>query len=756
MANFKRVLTLVLALLLLPGILDCVTLSAGAAETASGTCGEGLTWALTEDGTLIISGTGSMLDYACSDWNSNYTPWYDYRDQITAVVVEEGITYIGKDCFRDLANMTEISLPDSLTEIGINSFRNCASLETVDLPEGLTKLGWYTFSNCTSLKTVVIPDGCTTTGGFNGCTSLTSVNIPKAATVISYSAYNGCSALKEIEIHDGITEIQSSAFRGCASLTELIIPDSVTYISDWAFADCTGLTSIVIPENVEYLGVCTFENCTNLKTIQLPQKMDMSGSFSGLGGSNFMNCTSLTEVNIPEGVEELGQEMFLNCSSLPIIVIPDSVTDLAMGAFGHCVSLRQIYFLGDAPEFARVWVENGQTHIFADVTASVYYPAGNATWTEEVMQDYGGNLTWKALSTTLGAPELKVTNVASSGKPKLSWSAVERAVKYRVYRATGKNGAFKLLSTTTGTSLTNTSTTAGTLYYYYVEAVDADGYVSRPSAAVSRTCDLARPVITLSNVASTGKVKISWEKIEGAVKYEVYRSTDNKTWSKLSTVSGTSLTNTSTTAGTLYYYKVKAIASNSGANSAYSTVKSRRCDLARPSISSLTIISSTGKIKVKWGAVDGAVKYALYCSTDNKTWTKLVTTTGTSINHNSAVAGTRYYYKVYAIASNSAANSAYSTVKDGYCDLARPTLTVKLNSKDKPVLTWNEIDGAVKYAVYRSTDNKTWTKMITTTGTKLTHSSAVAGTTYYYKVRAIASVSNANSAYSTVKTITAG
>ena len=80
---------------------------------------------------------------------------------------------------------------------------------------------------------------------------------------------------------------------------------------------------------------------------------------------------------------------------------------------------------------------------------------------------------------------------------------------------------------------------------------------------------------------------------------------------------------------------------------------------------------------------------------------------------------------------------------------------MKLNTSGKPVLTWTKIEGAVKYEVYRSTDNETWTKLSTTTGTKLTNTSVVAGTTYYYKVKAIASNTAANSAYSTVKSIAA-
>jgi fibronectin type 3 domain-containing protein len=170
----------------------------------------------------------------------------------------------------------------------------------------------------------------------------------------------------------------------------------------------------------------------------------------------------------------------------------------------------------------------------------------------------------------------------------------------------------------------------------------------------------------------------------------------------------------------------------------------------------LSNVASTGKIKISWKAITGAVKYEVYRSIDNENWTLLKTTTGTSLTNTSTTAGELYYYKVKAIASNSGANSAYSSVKSRTCDLARPTLTVSLNSKDKPVLSWTKVTGAVKYEVYRSTDGESWTLLKTTTSTKLTNSSATSGTTYYYKVRAIASSSSANSAYSTVKSVKAG
>ena len=174
-----------------------------------------------------------------------------------------------------------------------------------------------------------------------------------------------------------------------------------------------------------------------------------------------------------------------------------------------------------------------------------------------------------------------------------------------------------------------------------------------------------------------------------------------------------------------------------------------------------TNVASTGKVKLSWDAVEGAAKYELYwAASKNGTYTKIATTTNTSIINNSAKAGKQYYYKVRAIhATNSGATSAYSEIVTRSCDLPQPTLTVKLNSSGKPVLSWSKVEGAAKYEVYRATSkNGTYTLIYTTTsGTSVTNTSNVkAGVTYYYKVRAVHGTnSGAHSAYSAIKSITA-
>ena len=569
-----------------------------------------------------------------------------------------------------------------------------------------------------------------------------------------------------------------TAYTGDA--TRLVIPaviegKTVTDINEGAFEECTSLEEVVLPEGLLSIGNRAFKYCTNLKTIQLPSSLQEleEGAFwaSGLqsivipegitviSSYTFEHCEDLTSVTLPESVTTIGLWAFSGCSALREITIPKNVTVLE-APFYDCGNLAVIYFLGDAVDFYDA--------SFSEHNTTIYYPCDNETWTADVLQDYGGTITCIPNHTfednrcvicgeqLLLAPIAKAVNVSSSGKPKVSWNAVEGATEYKVYRSTSKNGTYKRLTTVTGTSVTNNSAVAGTQYYYYVVAVDGNGAESEKSNIVTRTCDLPRPELKISVVASTGKLKLSWGAIDGAVEYELYRSTDGgKTYKLLKTTTKTSLTHTGAVAGNKYYYKVKAIHSKSSANSAFSSAKYGTCDLPRPEVK-ISVVASTGKLKLRWDAIEGAVKYEVYRSTDGgETYKLLKTTTGTSLTNTSVTAGNKYYYKVKAIHSNSNANSAYSSVKYGTCDLARPTAAVKLNSKGKPVVSWGEVAGAEKYIMYIYDADGNQLSSHSTTNLQLTHVGADKGETYSYRVMAVHSNTSANSAKSNTVSITA-
>ena len=176
------------------------------------------------------------------------------------------------------------------------------------------------------------------------------------------------------------------------------------------------------------------------------------------------------------------------------------------------------------------------------------------------------------------APVVKGGNNASTGKVTLTWDKVSGAKEYVVYRANYSNGTYTKMFTTKNTSYTNTTANAGYTYYYKVKAIssktsDAD---SALSAMVTRTCDCAAPAVKIA-LNSDGHPKLTWDKVTGAEKYRVYRSTDGKNFSYYYTATATYFNNNSATAGTTYYYKVMAVsARTSYADSAMSSVVSIR------------------------------------------------------------------------------------------------------------------------------------------------------------------------------------
>ncbi|MGM9551971.1 MAG: leucine-rich repeat domain-containing protein, partial [Clostridia bacterium] len=152
------------------------------AETASGTCGENLTWALDDEGTLTISGSGGMTVWKFF----SSVPWYRNRSIIKSVVIDSGVTSIGMYAFYGCSSLMSVTIPDSVTSIGDNAFDSCNSLMSVTIPDSVTSIGDGAFYSCSSLTELTIPDSVTIIreGAFYSCSSLTSVTIPDSVTSI--------------------------------------------------------------------------------------------------------------------------------------------------------------------------------------------------------------------------------------------------------------------------------------------------------------------------------------------------------------------------------------------------------------------------------------------------------------------------------------------------------------------------------------------------------------------------------------------
>ena len=290
---------------------------------ASGTCGENLTWTLSKDGLLTISGTGAMADYN----TIKNAPWFEYSEEIFKVNIEPGTTSIGTFAFYSCSNLTNIITPAGVTDIGASAFYNCSSLSTVAIPAGVTSVRTNTFYNCSALTKVILPEGITSIGddAFYNCSSLSDLNIPNGVTSIGHRAFCNCESLIEVVIPDGVTKILNSMFSGCSNLANVTIPASVTSIRAYAFAGCKSLTNLTLPNK--------------LKSIEM---------------RSFDSCTSLVSITIPDGVSVIDGWAFNGCSRLKEVTIPDSVTEIKVAAFYGSASLEDVYYAGSQTEWQNI------------------------------------------------------------------------------------------------------------------------------------------------------------------------------------------------------------------------------------------------------------------------------------------------------------------------------------------------------------------------------------------------------------------
>ena len=350
---------------------------------------------------------------------------------------------------------------------------------------------------------------------------------------------------------------------------------------------------------------------------------------------------------------------------------------------------------------------------------------------KNVASAYNGT---KSLFTTPAAPGVSIYRV--NGKPQLKWSAVTGAEKYWIYRSTdGVN--FKYYDSTTGTSYTNCIAASGTEYYYKVKAaavVNGKDVASDFSNTKSLFTTPAAPSVSITT--SKGKPKLTWKAVKGADKYYVYRSTDGKNFKYYNETDEAGYTNYSTNIGTTYYYKVRAVKTIDGNDhkSDFSAVRSIQC---RPAAVNLSISRSYGKPKLTWDAVADADKYWIYRSTDGENFKCYDTTTKTSYINSGAAFNTIYCYKVKAVKVVNGRNvvSGSGSAKSVITALAKPSVSIT-TSDGKPYISWDAVDGATGYYVFRSTDGKNYSVLGYTTRTNYTNTASNAGTTYYYKVKA--------------------
>ena len=329
----------------------------GGAESpvlGTGSCGGNLQWTLNQEGVLTISGTGRMDDYLATD-----LPWQSFTEQITSVVIEDGVEYIGREAFRDCTQISSITAGDSLQGVGMDAFNDTAWLS--NQPNGLVFLGKVLLTyKGTCPAQVTIPEGTVGIGAkaFQDAGTLEQINFHANLKEIGAWAFEGCVNLKEIELNDGIVRLEQAAFSNCESITEIVVPDTVTAMGTGVFNSCGALESAVIGDGITNISEGTFYGCENLKQIIFGEnvrsigitafygcialeKVELPATVSTIADSAFRGCTALKSIALP-GVTKIGYYAFSGCRALEEVEFSDSLQELGECAFGYCMSLKSV------------------------------------------------------------------------------------------------------------------------------------------------------------------------------------------------------------------------------------------------------------------------------------------------------------------------------------------------------------------------------------------------------------------------------
>ncbi len=257
-----------------------------------GWCGDNAYYYYYSDGTLEIGGSGAMYDY-----DGSHAPWYGDRAEITRIVIDNDITYLGKGAFLECASVKELVIPISLNSVTSDTdcaFAGCCNIEKVGFTYGADGYGF----NYTGYK------------GQDSWYQLTPW-------------YQSRDVLKDIEFAELIKSIGTHAFREL-NITSLVLPESMASLGCYCFADCTKLADLTIPEHLNPYGDMNypaFQGCLAVEKVTFTRGNGIPFGYSDSVGTLYqylapwnMNNSIAKTIVISDNITLLGGYMFTGCN----------------------------------------------------------------------------------------------------------------------------------------------------------------------------------------------------------------------------------------------------------------------------------------------------------------------------------------------------------------------------------------------------------------------------------------------------------
>jgi len=325
----------------------------------------------------------------------------------------------------------------------------------------------------------------------------------------------------------------------------------------------------------------------------------------------------------------------------------------------------------------------------------------------------------------------------------LSWSKIDNADSYAIFRWNQDKKQWIKVKTTDKTTWSDTGLKPGMEISYYVQAVRS-GRFSRPSDEVSGSTKAMtvtqnkKPApprsLTASRGQSANSINLRWQTVKNALQYKVYHwnKSLNK-WKLIATTKETSFTHKNLKAGQEYYYAVFA-ENHAGVSRPSSIIvgMTKAKKLKKPSAPAGFTVSRgdyRDRICLSWRVVPEAEEYRIYRWYPNSgQWKKIQTTDKTEYTDTAVSVNKRYYYTL--IAANSLGHSHPLQPLQGFAYARLRAAKVRNKSYTKLVasegifsdfvlLAFHKIPADEVYVVFRKSQKDTrWIELDTVTPEK--------------------------------------
>lgn len=399
---------------------------------------------------LLRNGTIAITNYSGSESNV----------VIPDAIEGKKVTAIWNDAFENNSSLVSVSVPDSVSSIEEYAFENCKNLTGITLPSHLKKIGDCAFDDCISLASVSIPDSVTSIGAsaFSSCKSLTSIVIPNKLSCIGYYVFSDCSSLTSIILPDSVTTIQYDSFKDCTKLTSITIPNSVTKIESSAFKNCIRLMELTLPQGQISINPSDFTplygrfgsfagwykdpdciNAWDFHTDQATTATTIYAKWVWNAGNFALKSVSTGYDSIllrwPAAKAAAGYDIFRSTSSTEGFTLVDSSAVPSWTDTAADTGTKYYYKV-------RAFKCSGQVKAYSNDSSVINGKA---------VPEIPWNLKAAKQNT-------KITNI--------TWSQVDGASGYEVYRAASSNGKYKKIGTTVSASFADSNRNDSKDYFY--------------------------------------------------------------------------------------------------------------------------------------------------------------------------------------------------------------------------------------------------------------------------------------------------